>query len=102
MFLALVSKGQGTVFRAVPFREPKIGRALVLFHVGGLDDVSDQVAVRRKVRLVHIAQGGPIFRFQSARRIRHGGRGQEENKHEEANRRIIHNVRDPRRENWTG
>ena len=66
MFLALVAEGERAVLRAVPLREPEIRRALVLLHVCDLDDVGDQVAVRRNVWFIHLAQLREIFRLQNA------------------------------------
>ena len=45
MRLALITVGQRAIFRAVPFRQPKVAGKFVFLHVGLLHDIDDRIAI---------------------------------------------------------
>ena len=63
MRLVIVSICEWAIFRAIPFRQPEVAGHLVFLHVRRFQDIDDEIPVRRKLWLVHIAQPGVIFRF---------------------------------------
>jgi hypothetical protein len=63
MLLAFVAKSERAILRSVPLRQPKVAGPLVLLHVRDLHDVDDEIAIRRNVRLIDLAERREVFRF---------------------------------------